>query len=54
MKELENNEMKEINGGLWWYIPGILVGGLVKELITEGFKKCFDDFKAGIDSTQKN
>jgi bacteriocin-like protein len=53
MKELQNDEMKAINGGLWW-IPEILLAGLVKELITEGFKKCFDDFAAGIESTQKH
>lgn len=49
MKELETDEMKAIDGGFWW-IPEIIFAGLVKELITEGFEKCINDFKEGYDS----
>jgi len=54
MKEIEKDELITINGGYyWWYLPGVIIGGLVLELITEGFQKCASDFKEGFESTHK-
>jgi bacteriocin-like protein len=52
MKELEKDELKEINGGFWWVLE-VLAAGLAYELITEGFEQCAADFKAGYQSTRK-
>ena len=49
--DLNENELKECNGGFWWVLE-VLAAGLVYELITEGFEKCASDFKAGYKSTQ--
>ena len=64
MKDLDFNELKTIAGGqilLGGEIlkAGIkkgvlfLLGGLAYELVTEGFKECFNDFKEGFESTYK-
>ena len=52
MYPVGDQELAKINGGVWWPV-GVLLAGLAYELITEGFKQCAADFKAGFESTQK-
>ena len=54
MKELNEKELREVEGGIWIlpvviaYIGGIISGGLAGELILDGPKKCYEDFMAGL------
>ncbi|MEW5846825.1 MAG: hypothetical protein AB1777_11275 [Bacteroidota bacterium] len=50
--EMTSKEKSEETGG-WMRLVGVFVGGLVYELVTEGYQKCLDDFNAGFQSTQK-
>jgi hypothetical protein len=52
MKELEKDELIEINAGFWWVLE-VIAAGLTYELITEGFEKCASDFKSGNNRNQK-
>jgi lactobin A/cerein 7B family class IIb bacteriocin len=53
MKDLNEEELKTIDGG-FLRIVAIIAGGLVLELITEGFEKCASDFKEGFKSANPN
>jgi hypothetical protein len=52
MQELDEAVLKEIQGG-WGVLIGIIAGGLIFEVVTEGFEKCWQDLKEGYKSTQK-
>ena len=52
MKELNEMELREVDGG-WLmlvacYLAGVVTSGLVGELITEGVSKCYDNFMTGL------
>jgi len=52
MKELNEMELREVDGGWFLFVAGFLAGvvasGLVGELITEGVSKCYDNFMTGL------
>jgi len=50
MKELEKSELQDVKGGFLPFLGGIILGGLVSELLFEGPSKCWADFKRGFNS----
>lgn len=53
MKELNEMELREVEGGIWFllvaaYIGGVISGGLAGEIILDGPRSCYRDFMAGL------
>jgi len=57
MKELNENELRDLDGGLigiGGWLGGVFGGGLLYELVTEGITKCANDFQEGFNSVYKH
>lgn len=55
VQEMNAKEMKKTDGGGWFpwnIVGGIIIGGLLWEVITDGTAQCWEDFMEGYNSTQ--
>ena len=52
VQELNATEMREVEGGgvVLAFLAGVIVSGLVGELIFEGPKSCWDSFQKGLNT----
>lgn len=49
LQEMNLQEMKEVNGGIWHFIIGTIVGGLIYDCISDP-ESCIKSFSEGFKS----
>ncbi len=49
VQELGAQEMRETDGGIWWFLLGAIAGGFVYDVVSDP-KGAFEAFKEGAES----